>query len=310
MDKLDIITIGESLIEFSSEESLSKANVLHKYYGGDTINTAITAARLGSKIGFITRVGNDPFKEFLLDSWQIEGLDISNVKIMDGSNGIYFISRPKDEPKEDVLYSRKSSGKSLSVEDINESYIKRGQIIYSTGRTQGLSYSVREAIRKAFQIAKQNETMVAYDPNYRQKQWSENEAREAMDEILEYTDIIFLNSKNDGERILGISSHEKLIKYFWDKGVSIVAVKMGKDGCAVGYNGNIAAMPCCMQDAVDSTGAGDTFNGAFLHGITSGYTPFEAMKLARVAACLQSQKIGSIKSIPDKKTLYEELNKE
>lgn len=83
-EKLDLITIGESLIELSSDKSLAYADTLEKYYGGDTLCTAVAASRLGSKAGYITRVGNDPFREFLMDSWQSEGLDISQIKLIDG----------------------------------------------------------------------------------------------------------------------------------------------------------------------------------------------------------------------------------
>ena len=93
-ENLDIITVGEGLIELSSNKSLTYAQTLDKYYGGDTLCTAVAAQRLGSKVGYITRVGTDYFKEFLLDSWQLEGLDISQVKLVDGINGIYFVALP------------------------------------------------------------------------------------------------------------------------------------------------------------------------------------------------------------------------
>ena len=108
-EKLDIITIGESLIELSSDTSLSSAECLHKYYGGDALATAIAALREGSRVGFITRVGNDVFKDYLLDSWQAEGLDISQVKIATDPNGIYFIASPEPCQKEVSYYRKKNS---------------------------------------------------------------------------------------------------------------------------------------------------------------------------------------------------------
>ena len=80
-NKLDIVAIGESLIELSTNAKMSAAGCLYKYYGGDALATAISALRMGSRVGFITRIGNDPFKDFLLDSWEAEGLDISQVKL-------------------------------------------------------------------------------------------------------------------------------------------------------------------------------------------------------------------------------------
>ena len=126
-EKLDLITIGESLIEFSSNESLTFADCLQKYYGGDTLCTAIAALRLGSKVGFVTKVGMDPFKEYLLDSWQNEGLDISQVKLVNGYNGIYFIALPVDSEKEFSHYRKKTAATYLNIDDIDAEYIKNSK---------------------------------------------------------------------------------------------------------------------------------------------------------------------------------------
>ena len=95
-EKLDIVTIGESLIELSTNESLTDAVSLDKYYGGDTLTTAVTALRLGSKVGFISRIGMDCFRNYLLESWQEEGLDISHVKPVQGVNGLYLVSKSEE----------------------------------------------------------------------------------------------------------------------------------------------------------------------------------------------------------------------
>ena len=101
-EKLDIVTIGESLVELSTNAKMVNAGCLYKYYGGDSLAAAVAAQRMGSKVGFISRVGNDPFKDYLLDSWQNEGLDISQVKLSNDPNGMYIIARPSVDEKEVV----------------------------------------------------------------------------------------------------------------------------------------------------------------------------------------------------------------
>ena len=102
-DSIDIICIGESLIELSADESLAYAEKLNKYFGGDTIATAVAASRLGAKVGYITVIGNDYLKDFLLDACACEGLDTSQVRLSDdGSNGLYFVARCKNGSKEYV----------------------------------------------------------------------------------------------------------------------------------------------------------------------------------------------------------------
>ena len=307
IDNLDIIAIGESMIELSTNESLTYAQVLQKYYGGDTMNTTVAAARLGSKCGYITRVGNDSFKDFLLDSWQAENIDISYVKLVEGYNGLYFVSRQESGQKEFAYYRKKSAATSLSIDDIPENYIGSASIVYSSGITQSLSDSARESVKKAFEIANQKQCKVAYDPNFRSRLWSVEEARESLEEIIEYIDIILLNSGHDAEKLYGISSPDLIIKYFWDRGVQTVAVKMGKEGSAIGYNGEISYLPTNETTVVDTTGAGDAYNGGFLHGIVQGYTPFESAKLAYIVSGFQIQGLGAIKPIPYKDQVYAEF---
>jgi 2-dehydro-3-deoxygluconokinase len=307
-EKLDIITIGESLIELSSDKSLKYAEILTKYYGGDTLCSAVAAARLGSKVGYITRVGNDRFKEFLLESWQLEGLDISQVKLVDGFNGIYFIATPADAEKEFSFYRRKTAATKLSVDDINPEYIKSAPIIYSSGITQSLSISAKEAVKKAFVIAKENNLITAFDPAFDPCLWSVEEAREAIEDITDYADIFFLNIKQDSEKLYGINSHEKVIKYLMDKGVGTVVVKSFEyKGYFIGYAGDITFIDYFPGEVVDTTGAGYSFNGAFLHALNSGMSAIESAKMASVVAGLQCKGIGAVKSIPNKEQVFSEF---
>ena len=304
-EKLDIITIGESLIELSSNQSLAYAQTLDKYYGGDTLCTAIAASRLGSKAGYITRFGNDPFREYLMDSWQAEGLDISQVKLIDGFNGIYFVGHPEYADKEFAYYRKKTAATRLSIEDISQEYILSADIVYATGVTQSLSLSAKEAVKKAFMIAKEQNMTTAYDVNYDNRLWSAEDAKDAFEEIQDYIQILFLSMEHDVNRIFDMESPDKCIKYFWDLGIQTVVVKSAKDrGYFVGFEGDVTFINFFTDEVVDSTGSGDAFNGAFLHGINSGMTPIEAAKLASIDAGLQCHGVGAIKSTPYKEQVY------
>lgn len=308
-ENLDIISIGESLIELSSSTSLHYCDCLTKYYGGDALTTAMAALKVGSKVGYISSVGNDYFKDFLMDSWKESGLDISHVKVREGINGMYLIALVGDNKKEITYYRKKTAASKLSIEDISEEYIKNAKYLYSTGITQSVSLSSKEAVKKAFKIAKENGVITAYDPNYHQLLMNEEEAKEFIDEIIPYVDIIFLNNKEDGQKVLEMESHEKVIKYFWDLGVNLVVVKSKEhEGFFTGYNGDIVFTKYFTHEPVDSTCAGDAFNGGFLHALSKGLTPVEATLFASVVAGLQSKDIGAIKSIPNKEDVYKCFN--
>ncbi len=304
-EKLDIVAIGECLIELSAGTSLASADCLYKYYGGDALATAISALRLGSKVGFITKVGNDAFKEFLMDSWQAEGLDISQVKLANEPNGFYFITRPADADKEIVYYRKKIAPSKLSIDDISDEYISGAKILYSSGTTMSLSISAEEAVLKAFELAKKNNITTAFDPNFSLLCTTKENAKESFNKIVSNVDILFMNDKYDTTYILELESAENIIKKLWDMGVSTIVIKSSlKGGYYTGYNGNIFFNEFFTKETVDTTCSGDAFNGGFMHAITHGCNHVEAVKLAGIVAGLQAQEIGAIKSIPYKDEVY------
>ncbi len=310
-EKLDIITIGESLVELSSDVHLRDAEVLKKYYGGDALCTAVAASRMGSNVGFITRIGDDVFKDYLLDSWNAEGLETSQVKISSEPNGVYFIARPHGCEKEYAYYRKRIAPAKLALEDISEDYIANSKVVYASGVTQSLSLSAKEVVAEAFKLAKKHEIVTAYDPNYSSQITTPETAREDFSRVIGNVDILFMSSKYDAVNILELNSVENIMKNVWDMGVSTIVIKSSTEqGYYTGYNGNIVFNKFYnTSDIVDTTCCGDAFNGGFLHAITHGLTPFEATKFASIVAGLQAKGIGAIKSIPSKSEVYDIFEK-
>ncbi len=306
--KIDIAIIGECLIELSANGTLAETSTLNKYFGGDTVTTAVAIARLGGSVTYLTKVGNDGFSEFIISSLQKEGIDTSLIKTNDEQNGMYIVSRTP-EKQELLYYKRKTAATKLSIEDISEDCIKKLKLVYSTGVVQSLSASSRELVRETFRIAKENGVLTAYDPNYTSCFMNSADTREFFEEIVDYTDIIFLSLKNDAVKLYEVDSIEKVMKYFWDKGVKIVIVKSHIDnGYYTGNKGEINFTSFYnTQKAIDITASGDVFNGGFLYALTNGYTPLEATKFASVVSGLQTQNYGAIQAIPYKNAVLEKL---
>ena len=306
--RTEIAVIGECLIELSSNGTLAESSMLNKYFGGDTVTTAVAIARLGGKPAYITKVGNDGFSEFILSSLQKEGIDTALISSNEEQNGMYIVSR-SNERKELLYYKRKTAATKLSIDDISEDYIKNLKLIYTTGVVQSLSASARELVCESFRIARENEVITAYDPNYTSCFMNSSDTREFVDEIIEHTDVIFLSLKNDIVQLYDIDSVDKLINYFWEKGVKVVVVKSHIDnGYYTGYHGEITFNEFYnTSKAIDITASGDVFNGGFLYALTNGYTPAEAARFASVVSGLQTQNYGTIQPIPYLKTVMENL---
>ena len=306
--KIDIAIIGECLIELSANGTLADTSTLNKYFGGDTVTTAVAIARLGGNVTYITKVGNDGFSEFILSSLQKEHIDTSLIKTNDEQNGMYIVSKTP-ENKEILYYKRKTAASKLSIDDLNEDCIKKLKLVYSTGVIQSLSAGSRELVRETFKCAKENDVMTAYDPNYTSCFMNSADTREFFEEIIDYTDIIFLSFKNDAFKLYEIESADKVIKHLWDKNVKIVVIKSHIDkGYYIGYNGEINFIECYnTQKAIDTTASGDVFNGGFLYAITNGYAPLDAAKFAAVVSGLQTQNYGAIQAIPYKQAVLENV---
>lgn len=306
--KVDIAIIGECLIELSSNGTLADTSTLNKFFGGDTVTTAVAVARLGGKVTYVTNVGNDGFSEFILSSLQKEHIDTSLIKSNEEQNGMYIVSRTP-EKKELLYYKRKTAATKLSIDDLSEDCIKKLKLVYSTGVVQSLSASSRELVHNAFKLAKENDVLTAYDPNYTSCFMNSTDTKEYFEEIVDYLDIIFLSLKNDAERLYDVESIDKVMNYFWDKGVKIVVVKSHIDnGYYTGYKGDISFTEFYnTSKAIDTTASGDVFNGGFLYAITNGYAPAEATKFASVVSGLQTQNFGAIQSIPYINTVLENV---
>ncbi len=306
--KTDIAIIGECLIELSSNGKLSETSTLNKYFGGDTVTTAVAVARLGGNVTYITKIGNDGFSEFILSALQKENIDTSHIKTNNEQNGMYIVSSTP-EKKEVLYYKRKTAATKLSIEDIDEETIKNLKLVYSTGVVQSISAGARELVRETFKLAKDNNVMTAYDPNYTSCFMNSEDTKEYFEEIIELTDIVFLSLKHDAVRIYDIDSVDKAINYFWDRGVKIVVIKSHIDnGYYTGYNGKTTFTEFYnTQKAVDVTASGDVFNGGFIQAIINGYTPHDAAKFAAIVAGLQTQNYGAIQSIPYKQAVMENI---
>ena len=304
--KPEIAIIGECLIELTSNGTLAESSTLNKYFGGDTVTTAIAISRLGGNVTYLTKVGNDGFSEFIISSLKKENVDTSLITTNEEQNGMYIVSKSQDK-KEILYYKRKTAATKLSIEDLSEECIKDLKLVYTTGVVQSLSAGSRELVRESFKTARENEVLTAYDPNYTSCFMNSTDTREFLEEIVDYTDILFLSLKSDAVRLYNMESVDVIMKQCWDKGVKIVVIKSHIDnGYYTGYKGDISFTEFYNSSkAIDTTASGDVFNGGFLYAVTKGYSPLEATKFASVVSGLQTQNYGAIQSIPYLNTVME-----
>ena len=302
----DIVSLGECMVELHSEEPIARADSFHKAYGGDTLNTLVAAARLGTGTGYLTRVGVDPFASFLLEGWRAEGIDVSHARLVEGFNGLYLISLLPGGEREFTYYRNGSAASTMTPADLDPSYIGGARVLHVSGISQAISPSCRETVLAAVRLAHERGVLVSYDPNLRRKLWpSLAEARAATQEVLPFADIVLPSAPEEMTELLEVRAPEEGVERLWAEGVGTVAAKLGEQGCLLGHDGHLVAIPPHVPGAVvDATGAGDAFDGAFLHGLVSGLSPEEAARLAVVCAALSLRKRGAIGGLPHRHEAY------
>lgn len=297
----EILSIGESMVEFFAEEPIAEAKQFQKSFAGDAMNLLAAASRLGSSCGFLSRVGNDPFRNYLLGSWQSLGVDTSRVRQVEGRNGIYFISIYGRGEREFTYYRSGSAASTMTPADLDPDYIAQARVLHISGITQAISETARATALAAARVANEAQVCVSYDPNFRPTLWSAAEARAAAEELLPHVDIALPSGPEESEQLFGFTTAQETAAYLRGFGAYAVAVKQGEAGVYVSAEGGAGTIPAfTVPHVVDTTGAGDAFDGAFLHGLVKCMPPLAAARLGVVMAGLKVRGRGAIASLPEK----------
>jgi 2-dehydro-3-deoxygluconokinase len=298
-DSSTILAMGEPLIELNAAtgHSLRTSPSYTAAFGGDTSNAAVAAARQGASVSFVTRVGDDAFGDAFLDLWRVEGVDSRHVvREPGGRTGVYFISR--DPQHSSFTYYRNQSPASrLSPADVPVEEVRSARVLHTSGITQAISESSCEAAFHAMTVAREAGTLVSYDPNHRPALWDDRRARTVVGRSLEVSDIALPNL-DEGRWLSGEREPHDVLAWLVGRGPGVVVLKLGEDGALVACDGDVIEIPPHPVTPVDSTGAGDTFDGAFLARLLLGDDPPTAARYAAVAAALATQGHGAVSSIP------------
>ncbi len=303
--ELDIVSIGECMIEMFCEGPLATTDTYTRTFAGDTMNMLVAASRLGARAGYVTHVGNDPFQDFLTGAWRSEGIDLRCATPLDRPNGLYFISILPGGEREFTYYRAGSAASFLEPADIDPDYIGSARVVYASGITQAISKSARAAVLEAFRIARERNVVTAFDTNLRLGLWSLEEARNALDEILPHVDILLPSAPEESEALFGTDDARVVIGSARQRGVPMVAVKCGAAGAMLGVGDEIQELPAYVPENVsDTSGAGDVFNGGLLYGLTQGMSAVESARLGTVMAGLKIRGRGATYSIPSREEAF------
>jgi fructokinase len=304
-----IVTLGEVVADVYRERSPSAVELpFTARPGGAPANVAVAAARLGVESGFIGRVGDDLFGDFILHALDASGVDTSAI-LRDPPptrTTLAFVEVSEDGDREFTFYrSVPAADELLAPEDIKRESLS-GASFANFGSIPLIKDPVRSATLTFAELANQMDVAVAFDVNLRAHLWDSIDAfREAIDPLLDRSTVVKV-SEDELSPVLGTDDPEEAADRLLDRGVSLALVSMGGDGAFYAtrtFRGEAPAFP--IDEVVDATGAGDAFLAGTLTHLSESpgwaddeQSVSEAVRRGTAAGALACTQFGAMKGLP------------
>ena len=317
------LCIGELLIDFVSttvDVTLGESPGFAKAAGGATANVAVGLAKLGVDSGFIGKIGDEPFGDFLRKTLEQNRVDTTNLISEAGRRTtLAFVATRSDGAKDILFYRNPGADILLRPDEIDEAYVQSADVFHY-GSCSLSHQPVRDATLRAVQYAKDAGALMSYDPNLRLMMWDAPEdAKHWIWEVMPYANVVKA-ADEEWEFITDTPDMEDGSERILEVGAELVIVTLGEHGCYYNNGSHQGYVGGFKVDVVDPLGAGDGFVAAMLTEImcsSGGVGKLSElddnqlrgmMRYANAAGALTTQKIGVIPSLPTASEIEAFLN--
>jgi sugar/nucleoside kinase (ribokinase family) len=306
----DVVLFGEMMLLLVADKPgpLESVTTFHKRTAGAETNVAIGLARAGLKVGWASRLGTDSMARYLLGEMRREGVDCSRV-VTDATQrtGFQFKGRVTDGSDPPVEYHRKGSAAShMTPADIDADWLTSARLLHVTGVFPAISATARATARKAVELMRAAGGTVSFDPNLRPTLWaSPEEMRQELNALAVQAQWV-LPGLEEGRFLTGEQTPEAIARFYRDRGVPFVAVKLGADGAyfeSALANGYVPASP--VEKVVDTVGAGDGFAVGVVSALLEGRTAAEAVRRGAWIGARAVQVLGDTEGLPTRRQLQD-----
>ena len=291
----DLILLGRVAIDFNPVDlnrPLEESSNFNKYLGGSPANIAVGMARLGKKVGFIARVSDDQFGDYVTHYFRKEGIDTSHItRCRNGENlGLTFTEIISPSESRILMYRDGVADLMLEPENVDEEYIRKAKALLISGTALAASPS-REAALKALMLAKKNGVAVIFDIDYRAYTWKNRDEISVYYSLVAAQSDLILGSREEfdlTEHILGVCETDKESAGRWqDCGCKIVVIKHGKEGStAYTCDGNHYAVKPFPTNVLKGFGGGDGYASSFIRALIDGCSVPEALEYGSASASM------------------------
>jgi sugar/nucleoside kinase (ribokinase family) len=306
-----IVTLGEAMTMFVAETPGPLEGVMRfaKRTAGAETNVAIGLARLGLRVGWQSRLGDDSMARFLLDAIGGEGVDCSRVTRHAGERtGFVFKGRVDDGSDPPIEYHRQGSAASrFGPEHLDEAQIAVARHLHVSGVFAALSASTLAATRRAMAVARTHGCTIGFDPNLRPTLWPSREAmRETINDLASHADWV-LPGIEEGRLLTGLDTPQAIARFYRERGAKRVVVKLGAEGAVYDdVDDGCGAVPAApVARVVDTVGAGDGFMVGVASALIEGRGLVEAARRGAWIGARAVQVRGDTEGLPTRTQLDE-----
>ncbi len=282
-----VVSLGEAMIELVRRPG----GLITQSCGGDTLNTAIYLARLGTEIDYVTALGDDPESDAMLTGWAEEGIGTAHVLRAPGRlPGLYMIDVDAAGERRFLYWRDRAPAREMLTLPGSASLIAalgRCDILYLSGITLAIiGEGGRSTLSGILDDLRRSGVRIAFDTNWRLRLWPDRRtARLAYEAQLARTDIAFLG-EDDMMDLFGDAGAAAILAHADADRVGETVLRMGARGCLVRSAGETRTVPAIAgTPVIDTTAAGDAFSAGYLASRLRGFPPSEAARAGhRVAA--------------------------
>lgn len=310
MADFDVLSFGETMAMFVADEpgDLARVQRFHKRIAGADNNVAIGLSRLGFKVAWLSRVGNDSLGRFVVDSLKAEGLDCRHVGVDDANpTGFQFKSLQLDGNDPAVEYFRRGSAASrMGVGDVPAELLD-ARHLHATGIPAALSESMNMLSRHLMTRMRAAGRSVSFDPNLRPSLWP-SQAR-MIDEINSLAALAdwVLPGLAEGQLLTGRQSPEDIAAFYLDRGAEAVVIKLGPQGAyyrSAAAEGYVEGRK--VAKVVDTVGAGDGFAVGVVSALLEGHSLARAVARGNWVGSCAVQSPGDMEGLPTRADLEQD----
>lgn len=307
----EVTCIGESLIDFVSAEkgvTLSDAGGFLKLAGGAPANVAVGLSKLGTRSAFVGKVGADPFGKFLRAELHRCGVDTAGMSFdNEHKTRLAFVSLTKSGDRDFEFWERKPADERLLPRDVDINRVAKSKIV-AVSSFLLIHEPARTSLFRIVKRLKREGTAIAFDPNLRLALWkSADEARKNLLKAVRLSNVLRMNDK-EAAFLSGTEDIEAAAARFVAMGPDLVVVTRGEKGCYFRTAQHSGFVKGFRVKNADTTGCGDGFYAALLHGLVrsgktvAGLTLSDLIwncRTANAVGALTAAKHGAIPALPD-----------